>query len=269
MSTPHNALAMGGEGMAADFLMLALWVVIWFIACTTTVFIKAGPGSTARYVIWVIRLSLPVWIALNLLYALYVDPFLSRLQSMRRKAVENEYMSLCEQYTPQATKILKTLNVEPPRNVFVDDDSDGSEKLELYIKLAECLARPKDSSCNGLSLDFIDWKYRDGLSYPHCKNGAVPNARVCLPELKRYELAGREIKIVDIEKPASNYIIRVNSIPPIEQAGTVIDRFRVALETREPSQLLAESTILYRWQAPCPKPEAAAAKMLLGVFPQK
>jgi hypothetical protein len=61
LSTPGTVLAMGGEGLAEGFLRLVFWFVVWLIAAADSFTYKTEPWTIARYLLWAVRLSFPVW----------------------------------------------------------------------------------------------------------------------------------------------------------------------------------------------------------------
>lgn len=63
MVTPGTVMAMGGEGIAEELLTLVFWFVIWLIAAVDSFTHKTEPWTLARFVLWAIRLSFPVWFA--------------------------------------------------------------------------------------------------------------------------------------------------------------------------------------------------------------
>jgi hypothetical protein len=61
LGTPGTALAMGGEGLAEDFLRLLFWFVVWLVAAVDSFTFKTEPWTISRFVLWGVRLSFPAW----------------------------------------------------------------------------------------------------------------------------------------------------------------------------------------------------------------
>lgn len=273
--TPSTALAMGGEGLAEGILILVLFSVVWLIASVASFIPKTKPWTADRYALWAIRLSFPVWIAWGIIDLKYIDPYFGRLRHERNELLQDkarhEFSSLCEQHTPQATQILQVVNTEAPRRFFIDQPDDLSG-LSLSLNLARCVTKQLAPACSSIKLESIEWASLHSKGMGPCKNGIVPDTNRCLPEYYRYELGERNFRVVAIDQPTSNYVIRVEkAVETGEKFEQKIRKHQITLETKETRQPLAKIEVLTNWvrSTPCPNPENEVAQMLLQVFPQR
>ncbi len=268
---------MGGEVIAEAVVILAFWAVVWLVACLLSLFVKSQ-DKTVGFVIWIVWLSFPLWLAWLFIGHGYIEPAHRKVDYERgeeiKKIAGQAFMSLCENHLPAATKIIQPSDSRRPKSIYVDQP-DELYGPDISLKLATCISKESGALCNDLGFEFIEWAWLHSPGFSPCKNGENPKNNQCLPEYKRYEFAKQKFSVSDIAEPVSNYTVKVDV--PTKQAGKngfgleEIRRYQVTLLSNQTQQALAKTEILMSWTggAPCPNPENEIAKMITQVFPKK
>ncbi len=263
--------------MGNELLNLLFWIMVWLIASVASFFFKTQPWTGARYALWAVRLSFPMLIVSMIGYFVCIEPILLRFSSERERVgwnkAEQAFGSLCEKHVPQATKILKVVENEFPKRIFIDRIEFGFGQL-FAVTLADCVTRRSTPACSRLKLESIEGVRFASEDFGPCKSGRVVGSTTpgmddsCRPKYWGYAIGESKVRPVDIDQPTSDYIIRVG--PTVETGvgyGT-IRKYQITFETKETRQVLAKTEIL-NMRASCPEPEEAIARMLLQVFPQQ
>lgn len=268
---PSAVLAMGGEAVAGGLMTLVFWFIVWLIALPLSFIPKTEPWSMDRLMLWVIRLSFPVWFAWALISAINVDPKAAQLRHEQNELLASKalqkFNSLCEQHAPHATKILEVVNYEIPKRLFIDAPADLFGR-EFGTQFAKCVTKKMTPECSRLKLESIEWALLHSSSFSPCKKGILPGMGNCLPEYQRHDLSDGNFSSIEIDQPVSDYVIRIGDAERTGENSEEIRKYQISIEARGTRQSFAKTEILVQSAGfvSCPSPENEVAHMLLRVF---
>ncbi len=246
---PDVSFALGGEGIVAGLLTSAGIFVVWIVATIISFSGTRERFDSSWFFAWAVRLSLPIVV----LGYIYVYPVFERMKDVRGAQVRSKlaatFEAECKTHAPTATRILHVESAERPKTVYVE------EPKELYgpkisQRLVDCTYR-RVPACQELDLNAVEWAWQRSIGNGPCKAGADPSRPgACLPDYNRTDFGAERIKVIPIERPASQYIIRVkeNSGRTLAPAG--IRRYHVTLESLRTAQVLASTELLMSSVAP-------------------
>lgn len=239
---------MGGEGIAEDILSAAGIVVVWVAATIISLFGKRKWLSGAWFLAWAVRLSLPTYIAWGIL----VIPVLYRQEEARNAQAQSmhkaAFEAACKSHATSATRILHVENKERPRTIHIEEPDDLYGP-NIRQRLVDC-TQARTPVCRGLALDAVEWAWKHSSGFSPCKVGPDPSRPgQCLPEFNRTDFGVEEVKVKPIEKPTSQYILRI-----VDAKGNgkpaELRRYHVTLESSETGLVLARTELLMSWVAP-------------------
>ncbi|MBB5204982.1 hypothetical protein HNQ51_002301 [Inhella inkyongensis] len=262
---PNVSLAMGGEGTAEGLLKAAGILFVWIVATIISFFGKRRLFGGAWFLAWAVRLSLPTAI----LWEIYVTPVLHKQEQRQQAQVRSEHQAAfeaaCKNHATNATHILRVESTERPKTIYVDEP-DELFGPKISQRLVDC-TQSRTPVCRELGLDTVEWAWKHSSGFSPCKVGADPaRPGQCLPEFNRTDFGAERIKVTPIEKPKSQYIIRVADSKRTFKANE-IRRYHVTLESLQTAQVLASTELLMSWVAPpCQNFEAEVANMLTRSF---
>lgn len=260
---PGMALAMGGEGIAADLLRSVAIVLVWLIACIASFFGKRRRFGGVWFAAWAVRLSVPLLI----LWGIHVDPLIEKAKDKERElatsAAIDSFQAACKAHAPQP-QIVQVANTGSPKMIFIDEvDLFGPE---ITYRFVGCLLR-SSPACQGLKVEAVEWALHHSSGFRPCEAGPDPQRPgQCLPEFHRTTLDAGRAQVASIDKPMSEYRIRVRQEAPAVKEDQV-RRFQVTLESMDTKQVLARSELLMSWVSPpCQDVVAEVSSMLTHSF---
>lgn len=262
---------MGGEAIAGALMTLVFWFVVWLVALSLSFIPRTEPWTMDRFTLWAIRLSFPLWFGWTLIAAINVDPKAAQVrfdqnELLASKALQ-KFNNLCEQHAPHATQILQIVNYETPKRLFIDGPADSFGQ-GLATQLAKCVKAKLTPECSRLKLESIEWATLHSSTFSPCKRGVLPGMTSCLPEYKRHDFSDGNFNGIEIDHPASDYVIRIGDAERTGESSEEIQKYQITIEARGTRQSLAKTEILVKSAGlvACPSPENEVANMLLRVF---
>ncbi len=265
VTLPEVSFAMGGEGTAEGILKALFILVVWVVATIGSFFGKREWFDGVWFLAWAVRLSLPIVI----LWAIFVQPALDKSEQDRQSRVRGEQRAAfeveCKSRAASATRIFHVESTEWPKIIYVEEP-DELYGPEIGQRLVRC-TQGRVPVCRELALNAVEWAWKHSSGFGPCKVGADSSRPgQCLPEFNRTEFEAEGIKVTPIEKPASQYIIRVEIANRTYRADE-IRRYHVTLKSLQTAQVLASTELLMSWVAPpCQDFDTEVASMLTRSF---
>ncbi len=233
---------------------------------------------------WMVRLSFPIWLVIVLNDAINVAPKARQREyeqnaqnEVPKNKAKQDFIGMCEQHALQATQILQVIDSRMPRRLFVDEPYELSGP-QLPVKLLECVTKRLTPACIDLKLDSIEWAFRHLERDGPCKRGAPTDKEAvfsdkesCIGGYRRYDhLDGNEFKLIEIDKPASDYVVRVGEAVPMGIGFESTRKYEITLEATRTKKMFAKTEIVVLSNsvrpAACPNPENEVAQMVWQVF---
>lgn len=261
---PDMSFAMGGEGIAESLLKGAGILVLWVVATIISFFGKRKRFEGAWFLAWAVRLSLPI----TILWTIFLDPVFDKMEDKGNAQKRSERMATfaaeCKVHATSATSILHVESTERPKTVYVEEPAELFGP-EISRRLINCI-QGRAPACQEIALDSVEWARKHSTGFQPCRAGVEPSHSGQCVEFNRTDFGADRIKPTPIDKPASQYIIRVEQKANTFELGE-IRRYYVTLESLRTAQVLARTELLMSGEAPpCQNFETEIARMLTRSF---
>jgi hypothetical protein len=261
-----HAHALGGEGIAEGILKLSALLIAWLAASTTTLFWKTKWFSTAWLLVWTLRLSLPMYVAWELLVTPKLYQAESARNEVRKSTIQKDFSELCAAHLPKATQALQVNTAARPTRFFVDNTGMMTANNPSVADLYVCMPDAAPTACAGVRFDALEWVWNHSQGFGPCKVGLDPSRPgQCLPEFNRTE---RGMNAQAINRPEAHHKIRVGFAERPTYEPQEVRKIVVSLERADDQTVLATTTMLEgAWSPMCPPFVEAVAATIKAGFP--
>lgn len=262
---PH-AHALGGEGIAEGILKLLALLITWLVASTTTLFWKTKWFSAAWFLVWTLRLSLPMYVAWELLVTPKLYQAESARNEVRKSTMQKDFSGLCTAHLPKATQALQVNTAARPTRFFVENTGMMTANNPSVADLYVCMPDAPAAACAGVKFDALEWVWNHSQGFGPCKIGPDPaRPGQCLPEFNRTE---RGMNAQAINLPGARHTIRVRFAERPTYEPLEVRRIIVSLERTDDQTVLATTMMLEGgWSPACPPFVEAVAATIKAGFP--
>ena len=245
--------------------------IYWFGVVLVWLFAVVVSLCKARK--WGWRVVLPICLSLPLvLCGIYLATV---IDAVFDDWAGQKFDGLCQAHVGQATQVLAVASVSRPKHFVIDETANFRSPVVWH--LGDCIRDKRNPACTATGIEFLE--FSEAWYMSESGQSRVCEDKTCRQEIisfrRSIDRSGGTTQLVPVEKPVSNFVIRIGaatdsgqSLAPFKRA----EAHTITLEDASTGKVYARTAFLTRHSSQsldreCPDSVNEVASMILRVFP--